>query len=1407
MLGLEEMFGEESSFTALTDSEKRYFVEIIREEMRVREGMGKCEQVREVVPIELWINSPFFIGPDVHSIYPYWKDLICDIFSNKRDNQNKINQVILSGCFTGDTKVRLADGTSWSMKELYDKYHTDVPLSDYFYVYSWGKGFHSYDEMIPAMAYNIHITKRVNKLAKITFSTGDIVKCTTDHLFLLIDGSYIQAKRLIPDSQLRSAIKLGYQDIRVRSVEIIEADELVYDFEVKTHHNFLLSCGVFVHNSIGTGKSCLNSNTRVSTSLGLLKLKDLKMRFDSGERFFVRSESGIRQCLGVYDNGEAFTKILKFRSGRVVEGTFNHKFRVIRDGKIQWVQFEDIRVGDKTLMLRDSYQFGRLHMNLDEAYTLGYMVGDGWCEKVKGKDKYSSFQVMFQFEHKKSAKRIIRAFYNWFGIRGVEFSRSGKLKNGNHMIYLRAFDSERATKLVKSGFGHRAQGKGIPNFIFMCDRETVASFIQGLFDADGTVEKDGYTYIGLMSERGIKDLGRLLSLYGIDYTIKSKMSRFEGKDMGQFWKLSIRGTESYIRFADLIGFSIESKMERLNRKVKKCKLDKNPNDRILVPFGCEILRELDRKCSLGNFSRIHTFIQFRVQSNYTLRQLKRLYNMFPEWVGQSDYLKYICEHEVYFDEVSEIDKGFCHTMDLEIEGDHSYCFDGFVSHNTCSELIMLRKLYELSCFRNVNSMFHLMSKTNIMLFFFSINKTQAESTAFGEFRSLVDHSPYFNQHFKRRQRLDSLLVFPEGITVAFGSRSSDSTGMTVISALLDEANFIGGDGSNKTGNTDKALEMYAGMVNRANSRFIVDGGLNHSLNILVSSSTHESSATERQIAISRDDPHTVIAAPSQWEVKPDKFSKEYFYVLKGTNYLEPQIINSVDDVNNFRLSEGLPITKYIDGDDSLQKIEEEIEKLPPHQQAKFLRVPIDLRRGFEMNIVRSLQDLGGVSTGTTGKLFNSPAVFDDCIDPKLRHPFISQEIIVSTGDQLEIKNYLRNDFRLVHPERPRYIHIDQSTRTDSTGISCVYASDILDTGDGVKKPVFSVDFMLRINPPKPPKKIAIYKIRNFVIFLSRYMGMKIGRVTYDIFNSEESRQILEEMGFNVGYQSVDRSDKAYLDLVEIMYEGRLRIYDYPILRHELFNLIHYRDKRKVDHPATVKDSTYSGKGASVGSKDVSDSLCLTGDTEIILASGGYIRIDRLAQRNPDEFFVVSRDMRGLLVPGRARKARMTKKTKDIIEVRLSNNTSFRCTPDHKIMLADGTYKEAKDLVPESDKLATSSMLRGLAIYPISVISISLKDEIPVYDISVDGYHNFELACGVFVHNCGAVENALQIPIAVETGTNSTLKDFLAANQFRGGFEPDPMSIEELVDKQIDDMIEEMEFGRSGLGSFGGLRGF
>lgn len=186
-----------------------------------------------------------------------------------------------------------------------------------------------------------------------------------------------------------------------------------------------------------------------------------------------------------------------------------------------------------------------------------------------------------------------------------------------------------------------------------------------------------------------------------------------------------------------------------------------------------------------------------------------------------------------------------------------------IGKSTVAELIMMRKMYELSCFRNINAMFNLMSKTNIMFLYFSVNQKQAERTGFGEYRALIDNSPYFCENFRRNPRLNSLLVFPEGISYAYGSSANDSIGMSVICSMLDEANFLGGGGPSK--DSEKATDLYANIVNRSNSRFIIDGGVNHSLNILVSSATYENSATERQIRLSRNDPHTIVAAPAQWE--------------------------------------------------------------------------------------------------------------------------------------------------------------------------------------------------------------------------------------------------------------------------------------------------------------------------------------------------------------------------------------------------------------------------------------------------------------------------------------------------------------------------------------------------------------
>ena len=73
---------------------------------------------------------------------------------------------------------------------------------------------------------------------------------------------------------------------------------------------------------------------------------------------------------------------------------------------------------------------------------------------------------------------------------------------------------------------------------------------------------------------------------------------------------------------------------------------------------------------------------------------------------------------------------------------------------------------------------------------------------------------------------------------------------------------------------------------------------------------------------------------------------------------------------------------------------------------------------------------------------------------------------------------------------------------------------------------------------------------------------------YDQFASAQARQELNEVGIKAEYQSVDKTDEAYILFCNLLYEGRIKMYYHKTTETELFDLIHFRDKHKVDHPAS-----------------------------------------------------------------------------------------------------------------------------------------------------------------------------------------------------------------------------------------------
>jgi tRNA-splicing ligase RtcB (3'-phosphate/5'-hydroxy nucleic acid ligase) len=123
------------------------------------------------------------------------------------------------------------------------------------------------------------------------------------------------------------------------------------------------------------------------------------------------------------------------------------------------------------------------------------------------------------------------------------------------------------------------------------------------------------------------------------------------------------------------------------------------------------------------------------------------------------------------------------------------------------------------------------------------------------------------------------------------------------------------------------------------------------------------------------------------------------------------------------------------------------------------------------------------------------------------------------------------------------------------------------------------------------------------------------------------------------------------------------------------------------HIALMPDA-HLGIGSMVGSvvatKDAVipatvgvDIGCFTGDTLVPTLDGKSYSLKELAE-NDKEIVVYACTESGKIVAAKAT-AKKTRENTELLKVVLDNGAEIRCTPDHKFMLRDGNFVEAKDL--------------------------------------------------------------------------------------------------------------------------------
>ena len=168
----------------------------------------------------------------------------------------------------------------------------------------------------------------------------------------------------------------------------------------------------------------------------------------------------------------------------------------------------------------------------------------------------------------------------------------------------------------------------------------------------------------------------------------------------------------------------------------------------------------------------------------------------------------------------------------------------------------------------------------------------------------------------------------------------------------------------------------------------------------------------------------------------------------------------------------------------------------------------------------------------------------------------------------------------------------------------------------------------------------------------------------------------------------------------------------------------------VGQPADRKSMRY---GQVYIATDADADGCLAPDTEVHTLKYGAVRIDQLRDRFGDEpFYVWSRDENGVQRPGLAHSPRITKSVKKLYRITLDNGKHIDATANHPFMMKDGSYRRADEL-SMGDSLSPFNY-KNSKHQILSVEIIETEEATPVWDLTVDKYHNFALSNGCYVHN-------------------------------------------------------------------------
>jgi len=451
---------------------------------------------------------------------------------------------------------------------------------------------------------------------------------------------------------------------------------------------------------------CLAPDTLVFTDRGLLRLDEIVKHQEFGWRehgLDVATDEGFRHSGQAYNNGIAPILRVMTDMGIELSGTLNHKVKVMTSEGPQWRRLDELKADDMLLIQLGQHRGHsqtlisplRQHGNqimphfpeiLDEelAFFLGYLTGDGFVasgeqdHRIGVSVAHSSYLMdkmpalmkhlfgkhltvhKLQKEHDASVTFVLdnRALKDFFKLNGLEKAVSTAVR--------------------------------VPRLIRQSPPGVVGAYLRGLFEADGAVSHHCPQLLS-SSKQLIGEVATLLIGLGCPVRIMQQSQSEERYGTAPLWNVRIHSYVWLNAWQEKIGCDPGSRFEiceefepDLGRE--SVYMLPHPEYWLQPVLEATTLPQIDKRRRGQGKSLRATTPRLRKQllrytrgdRQLTLSGYQRLSSMHPEFVENVRP-----GNDLWFVRVTEVqDAGESITLDLEVEDNHTYLANGFVTHNS-----------------------------------------------------------------------------------------------------------------------------------------------------------------------------------------------------------------------------------------------------------------------------------------------------------------------------------------------------------------------------------------------------------------------------------------------------------------------------------------------------------------------------------------------------------------------------------------------------------------------------------------------------------------------------------------------------------------------------------------------------